>query len=139
MESEIEFGYRDSDMEACPRCSSQKIVVEIHGYPMAPPEGIENFEAGTDVHGQWYFAELPPWDEESDDEEPDDYIYTTLTGEPAVPSSTVFVRDFIGSRNGVWWHIAGCVRILPNDEFPYQCRSCGYVWKDDEQDDDGQE
>jgi len=125
------FSYRDSDMEACPRCGSHKIVVEIHGYPMAPPDDIEHFEAGVDVHGQWYLAELPTWDDE-DEDEPDDYVYTTLSGEPAVPSSNVYVRSFMGNREGVWWHIAGCVRMLPDEEFPYQCRSCGYVWSDEE-------
>jgi hypothetical protein len=137
MESEMDFGfgYRDHDAEACPRCASTKVVVNIHGYPMAPPDEIEHFEAGVDVHGQWYFAELPTWDEENDDE-PDDYVYTTMSGEPAVPASAVFVRDFLGSREGVWWHIAGCVVMLPDDAFPYQCRACGFVWGDDAEEDD---
>mgnify|MGYP006293606281 CR=1 FL=1 len=130
--SEDHEPYSGTDIPSCPQCQSRRAVVDIHGYPMAPPEDVEYFEAGVDVHGQWFFAEPIPYDgddlDEDDDEFSEEYSYTTITGEPAVPTSEIFVRDFFGSRTGIWWHIAGCVIEMPDDMFPYQCRDCGHVW-----------
>ena len=120
--------YRAADAPTCPQCHSSRVVVDVHGYPPAPPEDAEWFDAGVDVHGEWFFAEEIPWDEDEDDEPLEYYTYTTLSGEPAVPTSEVFVRDFFGSRSGVWWHLSGCVIEMPDDMFPYQCRECGHVW-----------
>lgn len=123
--------YDASSLDPCPRCHSRHLVVTVHGYPMAPPEDAEHFDAGVDVHGTWYFATEVPWDEESGDEEPEDgYTYTTLAGEPVVPESVVYVDGYFGTRDGIWWNLAGCVVELPNDMFPYQCRDCGLVWDD---------
>lgn len=131
--SEFDDGYNDSDASPCPRCGSRQTVVDVHGYPGAPPERLDWFEAGVDVHGTWYFAEELPTaigDDEEDDFEIE-YSYTTLSGEPVVPVGYVEVRSFIGTRQGVWWHLAGCVMEYPDGEFPNQCRSCGHVWADE--------
>ena len=120
--------YSGADIPSCPRCASRRIVVDVHGYPMAPPEDVEYFDAGVDVHGHWFFAEAPEFVDRDEDEEFEDCTYTTLAGEPVVPTSEVFVSDYFGARDGIWWHLSGCVIEMPNDMFPYQCRDCGHVW-----------